>query len=83
MNRAAFLSKKAFFFSDGNSELEKRILDSVNALGIGAGGLGGDNTALSVSLLSEPTHIAGLPVALTVNCWAERKCEIRISEEEL
>lgn len=83
MDRAAFLSKKAFFFSDGNSELEKRILDSVNALGIGAGGLGGDNTALSVSLLSEPTHIAGLPVALTVNCWAERKCEIRISEEEL
>ena len=55
----------------------------MNALGIGAGGLGGDNTALSVSLLSEPTHIAGLPVALTVNCWAERKCEIRISEEEL
>ena len=83
MDRAAFLSKKAFFFSDGNSALEQKLLARINQLGIGAGGLGGDNTALSVSVLSSPTHIAGLPVALTVNCWADRKCEIRIEEEEL
>ena len=83
MDRAAFLSKKAFFSSDGNNQLEARILSAVNELGIGAGGLGGNHTALAVSVLSAPTHIAGLPVALTVNCWADRKCTIRISEEEL
>ena len=83
MDRAAFLSKKAFFSSEGNHHLESRILSAVNELGIGAGGLGGNHTALAVSVLSSPTHIAGLPVALTVNCWADRKCAIRISEEEL
>ncbi len=83
MDRAAFLSKKAFFSSEGNHHLESRILSAVNELGIGAGGLGGNHTALAVSVLSAPTHIAGLPVALTVNCWADRKCTIRISEEEL
>ncbi len=83
MDRAAFLSKKAFFFSDGNKALEEKMLSRINRLGIGAGGLGGDNTALSVSVLSAPTHIAGLPVALTVNCWADRKCEVYISEDEL
>ena len=83
MDRAAFLSKKAFFASDGNTALEGRILSEVNRLGIGPGGLGGSNTALAVSLLSEPTHIAGLPVALTVNCWAERKCSLVFKEGEL
>lgn len=83
MDRAAFLSKKAFFVSDGNAALEGRILAEVNRLGIGPGGLGGDNTALSVSVLSEPTHIAGLPVAMTVNCWAERKCCLAFKEGEL
>ena len=83
MDRAALLSKKAFFFSDGNAELEKRILDAVNSLGIGPGGLGGENTALHVSVLSEPTHIAGLPVAMTVNCWADRKAEIALEAAEI
>lgn len=83
MDRAAFLSKKAFFVSDGNTGLEEKILSEVNKLGIGPGGLGGDNTALAVSVLSEPTHIAGLPVAMTVNCWAERKCCLVFKEGEL
>ena len=83
MDRAALLSKKAFFFSDGNTALEDRLLRKINLLKIGLGGLGGDNTALSISLLSEPTHIAGLPVALTVNCWADRKFEIEIKESEV
>ena len=83
MDRAAFLSKKAFFLSDGNTRLEERILSSVNSLRIGPGGLGGDHTALSVSVLSAPTHIAGLPVAMTVNCWADRKCEIHLEEGEI
>lgn len=78
MDRAAYLSKKAFFKEGDKNDLEKKILKSVNSLGIGAGGLGGEYTALGVSLLDEPTHIAGLPVAITVSCWAERKAEITI-----
>ena len=77
------LPADAFFVSDGNTGLEERILSEVNKLGIGPGGLGGDNTALAVSVLSEPTHIAGLPVAMTVNCWAERKCCLVFKEGEL
>lgn len=78
MDRAAFLSKKAFFKKGRETELEIKIKNRLNELGIGPGGLGGDYTALSVQLLSEPTHIAGLPVAMTVNCWADRKAQIVI-----
>ena len=83
MDRAAFLSKKAFFEETTDSALSERILEKVNELRIGPGGLVGFPTALSVSVLSEPTHIAGLPVALTVNCWAERKCSIRFERGEI
>lgn len=77
MDGAALLSKRAFF-KEGESELERRIKNEVNKLGIGPGGLGGDNTCLSVQLLTSPTHIAGLPVAMTVNCWADRKAVVTI-----
>ncbi len=83
MDRAAFLSKKAFFSETSDGALSEMILRKVNELRIGPGGLGGYPTALSVSVLSEPTHIAGLPVALTVNCWAERRCTIRFGKGEL
>ncbi len=84
MDRAAFLSKKAFFFTDERyNELSARLLRGANELGTGPGGLGGSPTALGVSIAAEPTHIAGLPVALTVNCWAERKAAIEFREEEL
>ena len=79
MDRAALLSKKAFF----HGKESRRMLDAVNALGIGPGGLGGHPTALGVAVLSEPTHIAGLPVALTVNCWAERKATIVFERGEI
>ncbi len=79
MDRAALLSKKAFF----HGKESRRMLDAVNALGIGPGGLGGHPTALGVAVLSEPTHIAGLPVALTVNCWAERKATIVFKRGEI
>lgn len=82
MDRAAVLSKKSFFCSSDKA-LAARILGKVNELGIGPGGLGGHFTALSVSVLEEPTHIAGLPVAVTVNCWAERKAEIVFKEGEI
>ncbi len=79
MDRAALLSKKAFF----HGKESRRMLDAVNALGIGPGGLGGYPTALGVDVLSAPTHIAGLPVALTVNCWAERKATIVFERGEI
>ena len=82
MDRAAVLSKKAFF-SSSDDPLAMKILSAVNELGIGPGGLGGRFSALSVSVLEEPTHIAGLPVAVTVNCWADRMAELVFKKGEL
>lgn len=76
MDRAAVMSKEAFFKRGKESELEKEIRERINTLSIGPGGMGGKNTCLGVFLKEEPTHIAGLPVAVTVNCWAERKTEV-------
>ena len=47
-------------------ELETELLDKINALGIGPGGLGGTVTARGVNILTYPTHIAGLPVAVNI-----------------
>ena len=51
---------------------EKEILDAVNALGIGCMGLGGDTTALSVRIKKSSCHTASLPVAVNIQCWANR-----------
>ena len=79
---AAYLSKKALLRSieSGNNKrqfrkLEKDILKAVNSLGIGPMGLGGKVTALGVNIEEFPTHIAGLPVAITVSCHATRSAE--------
>lgn len=80
MDRAAFLSKKAFFKKEEETPLENRIKEEINKLGIGPGGLGGISSCLSVQMLTEPTHIAGLPVAVTVNCWADRKARMIFGE---
>ena len=53
-------------------ELEKEMLDKINRLGIGPGGLGGTVTALVVNIETYPTHIAGLPVAINICCHANR-----------
>lgn len=53
-------------------ELEKEMLDKVNRLGIGPGGLGGSVTALAVNIETYPTHIAGLPVAVNICCHVNR-----------
>ena len=52
--------------------LEERALERINALGIGAGGLGGTATALAVHIEHYPTHIAGMPVAVNVCCHVAR-----------
>ena len=52
--------------------LEEQILEKVNKLGIGPAGLGGVTTAMAVNIETYPTHIAGLPVAVNINCHATR-----------
>ncbi len=59
-------------------ELEEELLVDINKLGIGPQGLGGTTTALAVNVETFPTHIAGLPVAVNINCHAARHIEIVI-----
>lgn len=53
-------------------ELEREMLEKINRLGIGPGGLGGSITALAVNIETYPTHIAGLPVAVNICCHVNR-----------
>lgn len=53
-------------------EMEEELLDKINGLGIGPGGLGGTTTALAVNINTYPTHIAGLPVAVNICCHVNR-----------
>lgn len=77
--KCAFLAKKALTREAGvHSEipyvkaLEEELLEKINNTGIGPGGLGGTVTALSVNILTYPTHIAGLPVAVNICCHVNR-----------
>lgn len=53
-------------------EMEEELLQKINGLGIGPGGLGGTTTALAVNINTYPTHIAGLPVAVNICCHVNR-----------
>lgn len=53
-------------------DLEIELLDKINGLGIGPGGLGGRVTALAVNINTYPTHIAGLPVGVNICCHVNR-----------
>jgi len=83
MEKAALLAKKALLrpINEFNplphiKELEEEMLVSINKLGIGPAGLGGKVTALGLNIEVFPTHIAGLPVAVNINCHATRHAEI-------
>ena len=78
-DKAALLAKKALmrpldqrnenpFYRD----LEEEMLEKINALGIGPQGFGGRTTALAVNIETLPTHIAGLPCAVNINCHVTR-----------
>ena len=54
------------------ADMEKEMLEKINKLGIGPGGLGGTTTALAVNINTYPTHIAGLPVAINICCHVNR-----------
>lgn len=58
---------------------EAEVLEAVNALGIGPGGLGGRTTALAVHVLTAPCHIAALPVAVNLGCSAMRSATVEIA----
>lgn len=82
MERAAYLSKKALLRSVGSENqnptlaaLEKELLAAINTLGIGPAGFGGTTTALAVHILTNATHIAGLPVSVNIGCHATRHAE--------
>jgi len=78
-DKCAYLAKKALL-RDAQSqnplpyyaELENLLLEKINALGIGPQGFGGRTTALAVNIEAMPTHIAGLPVAVNINCHVTR-----------
>ena len=78
-DKAALLAKKALMRpADQRNEdpfycgLEKEMLEKINALGIGPQGFGGRTTALAVNIETLPTHIAGLPCAVNINCHVTR-----------
>ena len=78
-DKCAYLAKKALL-RDADSvnpipyyaELEDTLLKKINTLGIGPQGFGGKTTALAVNIETMPTHIAGLPVAVNINCHVTR-----------
>ena len=81
-DKAAYLAKKALIrpVNENNTDefygnLEKEVLEEVNKIGIGPQGFGGKTTALALNIETYPTHIAGLPVAVNINCHATRHKE--------
>ena len=77
--KAALLAKKALTRPSGEpnpdpelAEIERELLDAINATGIGPAGYGGTQTALAVHVESFPTHIAAFPVAVNLDCHSHR-----------
>ena len=60
------------------AELERSLLDEINALGIGPQGFGGRTTALGLAIETAPTHVAGLPVAVNVSCHVTRRASAEL-----
>lgn len=93
MEYAAILAKKALLNkvipeaeleklaqNDKKAELELKIMQKIQKLGIGVQGLGGTQTAFAVSVEMHPCHIASMPVAVNINCHAARHAEIILDE---
>jgi tartrate/fumarate subfamily iron-sulfur-dependent hydro-lyase alpha chain len=89
-DKVAGLSKKALLrdldkrhYIQEISELEHKFLQAVNKTGRGPAGLGGDTTALSVSIEAAPCHIAALPVAINLGCSALRSRTVFIPAQKI
>lgn len=81
-DKACELAKEALLRPAGQpnddpfyAEMEREIVDKVNASGVGPQGLGGTVTALSCAIAPYPTHIASLPCALSIGCHVTRRAE--------
>jgi len=86
MEKSAYLAKKAILnWARGKEieEWERSLMEDVNELGVGPGGVGGRLTCLGVSIETAPCHIATLPVALNVQCYAMRIASLRLSREDI
>lgn len=82
---AAVMAKQALMRDEADrpkegyvAELEKELLTEINKLNIGPAGLKGDTTALSVNVITYPTHIAGLPMAVNICCHVNRHAHVII-----
>ncbi|MFY9505339.1 MAG: fumarate hydratase [Caldicoprobacterales bacterium] len=85
MDKAAYIAKRSLLRRLGEknpdpqlAQLELELLDLVNSTGIGPQGLGGKTTALAVHIEAFPTHIAGLPVAINIQCHCARHRSISL-----
>ena len=86
VDKCAQIAKKALLRDVGEhnskdsyiADLERDLLIEINSLGIGPQGLGGNTTALAVNIETFPTHIAGLPVVVNINCHASRHKKVVI-----
>lgn len=83
--KCALLSKKAFFRKTGErnndefySSWETELLSSINKLGIGPSAFGGNPTALDVFIEQSPLHMASMPVAVNIGCWATRTATMEV-----
>jgi fumarate hydratase subunit alpha len=73
-DQAAAMAKEALLLPvDRMDAFERELCDTVNRLGIGPMGLGGDTTAIAVKVIKAGCHTASLPVAVNVQCWASRR----------
>ena len=79
---AAALAKEALLLPvDRMDDYEQKICNSVNRLGIGPMGLGGDTTALAVKVKTAACHTASLPVAVNIQCWAHRRATREVKRD--
>lgn len=87
MEYSGILSKKALLLEENIDEnhknLAEKIKNEINKLNIGAAGLGGASTALDTKILTDFTHIACMPVAITINCHSSRHAKCKIKENEI
>ena len=85
VDKCAQIAKNALFRNIGDhseddfiADLEREMIEKINDLGIGPQGLGGNTTALAVNIETFPTHIAGLPVVVNINCHSARHKQVII-----
>ncbi|WP_342304646.1 fumarate hydratase [Methanolobus sp. ZRKC5] len=82
-DKSARLAKSALLEDvDNMNEEERSLLEDINSLGIGPMGLGGKTTALAVHMKKAHCHTASLPVAVNIQCWANRHASVTLGGDE-